>query len=102
VRLGWPEIWERFLILCRGFGRGGTSALLRLAEARVVGMGVLPSLRYAFLMSSTEASCSHRQLLSQRLMSCKQTHIGQFQVGIVVPFDIRLHHDPGETVASQQ
>jgi hypothetical protein len=53
-------------------------------------------------MSSTEASCSRRQLLSLGLTSCKSTYIGQFQIRIVVSFDIGLHHDPGKTVASQQ
>ena len=33
MRLGWPEIWERFLILCRGFGRGGTSALSSVSRS---------------------------------------------------------------------
>lgn len=33
---------------------------------------------------------------------CKQTYSGQFQVGIVISFDIGLHHDPDEAVASQQ
>jgi hypothetical protein len=73
------------------------------AKGIVVGRKrVLPSLRYAFLMSSTEASCSRRQLLSLGLTPCKQTYIGQFQVRIVVSFDVGLHHDPGKTVASQQ
>lgn len=63
---------------------------------------MLPSLRYAFLMSSTEASCSRRQLLLPAVKSCEQTYIRQFQVRIVVAFDVSLHHDPGKTVASQR
>lgn len=63
---------------------------------------MLPSLRYAFLMSSTEASYAGRQLLLPAVKCCKQTYIGQFQVRIVVSFDVGLHHDPGKTVASQR
>ena len=36
------------------------------------------------------------------LTSCEQTYGRQFQIGIVISFDIGLHHDPDKTVASQQ
>lgn len=63
---------------------------------------MLPSLRYAFLMSSTEASYSRRQRLLPEVKSYKQTYTRQFQVRIVVAFYVGLHHDPGKAVASQR
>lgn len=36
------------------------------------------------------------------LICCEQTYSRQLQIGIVISLDIGLHHDPDETVASQQ